>query len=109
VDRPRSVDSARRSSSEFATRRRRLASTSTRDISSAPPVVEAMHEDAKRNAHVIATDATGVLVQANEKCKRGHFWVFVADREHVVFRYTERGVDAILSRAPSPRPGARNS
>lgn len=53
-------------------------------------VVEAMLADAKANAHVIATDATGVLVQANEKCKRGHFWVFVADRDHVIFRYTER-------------------
>jgi transposase len=32
-------------------------------------VVKAMSEDALANAHVIATDATGVLVQANEKCK----------------------------------------
>src|SRR6185369_7909981 len=38
-------------------------------------VVDAMVEDARANAHVIATDATGVLVQANEKCKHGHFWV----------------------------------
>lgn len=55
---------------------------------SARLVVEAMAADAREHAHVIATDATGVLVQANDKCKRGHFWVYVADRDHVIFRYT---------------------
>lgn len=52
-------------------------------------VVEAMVADARQQAHVIATDATGVLVQANEKCKKGHFWVYVADRDHVVFQYSK--------------------
>lgn len=52
-------------------------------------VVDAMLEESK-TARVIATDATGVLVQANDKCKKGHFWVFVADRDHVVFRYSAR-------------------
>jgi transposase len=53
-------------------------------------VVDAMEEDARKHAHVIATDATGVLVQANEKCKNGHFWVYVADRDHVIFRYSAK-------------------
>ncbi len=53
-------------------------------------VVDAMEEDARKHAHVIATDATGVLVQANEKCKNGHFWVYVADRDHAMFRYSAR-------------------
>jgi transposase len=52
-------------------------------------VVKAMSEDALANAHFIATDATGVLVQANEKCKNGHFWVLVADQDHVIFRYSK--------------------
>jgi transposase len=52
-------------------------------------VVEAMAKDAK-NAHCIALDATGVLVQAEEKCRRGYFWVLVADRDHVLFRFTPR-------------------
>ena len=52
-------------------------------------VVDAMSEDAN-NAVVIATDATGVLVQAPERCKRGHFWVAIADRDHVFFRYSPR-------------------
>jgi hypothetical protein len=43
---------------------------------------------------VIATDATGVLVQANEKCKKGHFWVYVADRDHVIFRYSAQHSNA---------------
>jgi transposase len=51
-------------------------------------VVDAMEQDGREHAHVIATDATGVLVQANEKCKKGHFWVYVADRDHAIFRYT---------------------
>ena len=52
-------------------------------------VVDAMVADSRKEAHVIATDATGVLVQANEKCKKGHFWVYVADHDHVVFRYSK--------------------
>ncbi|WP_434047592.1 MULTISPECIES: IS66 family transposase [Sorangium] len=51
------------------------------------PLVGAMAKDAL-NAHCIAIDATGVLVQAKEKCRRGHFWVLVADRDHVLFRFT---------------------
>jgi len=51
-------------------------------------VVEAMENDARDNAHVILTDATGVLVQDNEKCRKGHFWVYVADRQHVIFRFS---------------------
>jgi len=54
-------------------------------------IVEAMYKDA-RTAHCIAIDATGVLVQAKEKCRRGHFWVLVADRDHVLFRFTPRHI-----------------
>jgi transposase len=52
-------------------------------------VVDAMCAEALATAPYICTDATGILVQANERCKRGHFWVFVAGREHVFFRYTK--------------------
>ena len=57
-------------------------------------VVDAMMKDALDNAHVIATDATGVLVRAPEQCKRGHFWVCIADRDHVFYRYTPRQTHA---------------
>lgn len=53
-------------------------------------VVDAMFDDARRHAAVMATDATGVLVQAPEQCKRGHFWVIIADRDHVFFRYSAK-------------------
>lgn len=53
-------------------------------------VVDSMSDDARLNAHYIATDATGVLVQANERCKHGHFWVLVAERDHVIFRYSAK-------------------
>lgn len=53
-------------------------------------VVGAMIDDALTNAHWIATDSTGVLVQANQKCRRGHYWVFVSDNGHVVFRYSPK-------------------
>lgn len=52
-------------------------------------VVDAMWEDAKTNARWICIDATGVLVFAKEKCRRNHFWVMVAERDHVLFRYTK--------------------
>lgn len=53
-------------------------------------VVEAMIAHALAVARWISTDATGVLVQANERCKRGHFWVLVAETLHVIFRYSAR-------------------
>jgi transposase len=41
------------------------------------PLIEAMWQDAL-TAPYLCTDATGVLVQAKEKCRRGHFWVVAA-------------------------------
>ena len=60
-------------------------------------VVHAMKEEARRTAFCIATDATGVLVQplpndekGRQPCRRGHFFVMVADQDHVIFEYTPR-------------------
>ena len=50
------------------------------------PVINAMKKDSL-NAHCIATDATGVKVQAPEKCIRAHFFVTIADRDHVIYHY----------------------
>ncbi|MFT3926005.1 MAG: IS66 family transposase [Myxococcales bacterium] len=55
----------------------------------AAPVVSAMWDDALTSDY-IAVDATGVLVQAKERCRRGHFWVLASDNGHVLFRYTKR-------------------
>lgn len=64
------------------------------------PLVEAMWHDAK-TAPYLCTDATGVLVQAKERCRHGHFFVVVAPEQHVLFRYTPKhdakAVDAMLA------------
>lgn len=51
------------------------------------PLLKAMLADAK-TAPYVCTDATGVLVQAPEKCARGHFWVLVAPGRHVLFAFS---------------------
>lgn len=51
-------------------------------------LVEAMWEDARAHARWVCIDATGVLVLAKEQCRRNHFWVVVAERDHILFRHT---------------------
>jgi transposase len=60
-------------------------------------VIAAAKKEAIETAFCIATDATGVLVQpiANDKggrtsCRRGHYFVQIADRDHVFFEYTPK-------------------
>lgn len=64
------------------------------------PVVEAMWKDAFAQPF-LCVDATGVLVQAREKCRAGHFWVVAAPPRHVLFAYTPRhdkkAVDRVLA------------
>jgi transposase len=52
-------------------------------------IVEAMWDDAK-SAPVAIADATGVLVQARDECKRCHFYVVVTPQQHVLFRFTKK-------------------
>lgn len=63
------------------------------------PLVEAMWVDVL-TAPYLCTDATGVLVQARERCRRGHFWVVIAPERHVLFAYTAKhdaaSVDGLL-------------
>jgi transposase len=53
-------------------------------------IVNAMWKHAREHAAWLAVDATGVLVLAAEQCRRGHFWVVIAERDHVLFRYTKK-------------------
>lgn len=60
-------------------------------------VVAAMRAHALATAFCISTDATGVCVQplydqskGRQPCKRGHFLVMIADRDHIVFEYLEK-------------------
>lgn len=66
-------------------------------------VVEAMQKHALATAFCIATDATGVCIQplhSSEKgrqpCKKGHFLVKVADKDHILFDYLERETGAAI-------------
>jgi transposase len=65
----------------------------------AEPLVAAMWKDALTSPYLLS-DATGVLVQALEKCRRGHFFVVVAPPKHVLFGYSpthdSAAVDKIL-------------
>jgi hypothetical protein len=77
-----------------------------------------MLEDAKRHAFLIATDATGARVlpprlspderdaatireaplTERRRCDRWHVFVFIADRDHVVFRYDREHNGAVFAR-----------
>jgi transposase len=68
-------------------------------------IVLAMRDEAMKSAFCIATDATGVAVQpeptdkkGRSPCRRGHFFVMLADKDHVFFEYTPRETsDAVAS------------
>jgi transposase len=66
----------------------------------AMPLVAAIRQDAFEQPY-LCVDATGVLVQAQEVCRLGHFWVIVAPGRHVLFEYSRKhdrsAVDDILS------------
>lgn len=63
------------------------------------PLILAMWHDALGSPY-LCTDSTGVLVQAKERCRTGHFWVVVAPERHVLYAYSAKhdsdAVDAIL-------------
>lgn len=66
-------------------------------------VVAAMRDDALAHAFCIATDATGVLVQpipggdqVRRACRRGHYFVQIADADHVFFEYTPKETSATV-------------
>lgn len=69
-------------------------------------VVKAMQLHAFATAFCIATDATGICVQTiysrdkgRQPCKKGHFLVQIADKEHIFFEYLERETSAKVSKA----------
>ena len=65
----------------------------------ATPLLEAMWLDAFE-APYLCVDATGVLVQALQKCRHAHFFVVAAPDRHVLFGYSPKhdsaAVDALL-------------
>ena len=66
-------------------------------------VIHAAREEALRTAFCIAGDATGVLVQPlrteqrrRQPCQRGHYFVQIADRDHVFFEYLPKETSAAV-------------
>ena len=65
-------------------------------------VLHVMKIEAMRTALCLSTDATGILVQqgrdpttnARRACKKGHYFVQIADRDTVFFEYTEKETSA---------------
>lgn len=53
-------------------------------------IVDAMFLDAKAHAFCIATDATGAPIRAPDRCQSWDTFVFLADRDHIVFRYVHQ-------------------
>lgn len=66
-------------------------------------IVLAMRDHAMKTAFCLSTDATGALVQPealgdgkHQKCKRGHFFVVLADRDHIFFEYEPKHTSAAV-------------
>jgi transposase len=66
-------------------------------------IVQAMRKEALAIAFCIATDATGVLVlpiprpdKKRQPCRRAHFFVQIADADHVFFEYTPVETSAVV-------------
>jgi transposase len=58
------------------------------------PIVDACANEAKKTAFCLATDATGVAIQptplpekGRQPCRKSHFFVVLADRDHIFFEY----------------------
>ncbi len=57
-------------------------------------IVDAMAKEAKETAFCLSTDATGVCIQPTplgdgrrQACRKGHFFVVLADQDHVFFEF----------------------
>lgn len=68
-------------------------------------VIAAMRQDAFATAFCIATDATGIAVRPSRRpegghqpCRRGHYFVLIADRDHVLFDYTAKVDSAFVEK-----------
>lgn len=68
-------------------------------------IVEAMRKEALGSARCIATDATGIRVQPeprqdkkSQPCRRAHYFVQIADADHVFFEFTPEETSQVVDR-----------
>lgn len=64
-------------------------------------IVEAMAKEAKQTAFCLSTDATGVCIQPEpgpkrQACRKSHFFVVLADQDHVFFEFQPRHTSAAV-------------
>jgi transposase len=66
-------------------------------------IVEAMAKQAKATAFCLSTDATGVCIQPEpltgrqrQACRKGHFFVVLADQDHVFFDFQPKHTSAAV-------------
>jgi transposase len=65
-------------------------------------IVDACAKEAIATAFCLATDATGVAIRPQplpgkrQPCDKGHFFVVLADRDHVFFQYTRKHTSAVV-------------
>jgi hypothetical protein len=66
-------------------------------------IVEACAKEALAKAFCLSTDATGVCIQPEplasgqrQACRKGHFFVVLADKDHVFFEYTPKHTSAAV-------------
>jgi transposase len=66
-------------------------------------IVDAMAKEAKATAFCLSTDATGVCIQPTplaggqrQACRKGHFFVVLADHDHVFFEFQAKHTSAAV-------------
>jgi len=66
-------------------------------------IVEAMAKEARATAFCLSTDATGVCIQPeplagrqHQACRKGHFFVVLADQDHVFFEFQAKHTSAAV-------------
>lgn len=66
-------------------------------------IVDACAKEAKETAFCLSTDATGVCIQPEplddrrrQPCRKGHFFVVLADQDHVFFEYQPKHTSAAV-------------
>lgn len=66
-------------------------------------IVLAMRDEAMRTAFCLSTDATGCAIQpeplpdrGRQPCRKGHFFVVLADRDHIFFEYQPKHTSAAV-------------
>ena len=72
-------------------------------------IVDAMAKEALATAFCLSTDATGIAIQParlpdrkRQACAKGHFFVVLADKDHVFFEYQAKHTsEAVRSQASS--------